>query len=337
MLDYSDRRARPGAGRRSADVARGWLRAPAAGAPAGRPRHPRRVRRLPARGHQLGAPADVRGLRQRRLLRLLTGAHASAHFDEDGPRGDALGRARRGLALVLRGPPDRVSRRLSHADHEVRARVRETRARRPGGRPGPRRVHRARGRRRRHGGADHARARRPLRAGPPAPYDAPVYTIGAVADQDPRGRPRRRRAGHRRRPGETLDVGAARPGGRREARRDPPRDARASTTAATSSRARGQADLPPGRLAHPAPGPDVDLLLLPVSAPLAEGRARPSTSVATSARRRSLAIHDKVYSDVGLSMVDAHLTRMLGEREQAFVASPTAPTSDGTVEDARQG
>jgi L-ascorbate metabolism protein UlaG (beta-lactamase superfamily) len=62
----------------------------------------------------------------------------------------------------------------------------------------------------------------------------------------------------------------------------------------------------------------VDLLLLPVSAPwlkVAEcidyGRE--------VAAPRSLAIHDKVYSDLGLAMVDAHLTRMLGERGQEFV------------------
>jgi hypothetical protein len=34
---------------------------------------------------------------------------------------------------------------------------------------------------------------------------------------------------------------------------------------------------------------------------------------------RSLAIHDKIYSDLGLGMVDAHLTRMLGERGLEFV------------------
>ncbi|MCW2712335.1 MAG: fold metallo-hydrolase, partial [Marmoricola sp.] len=35
--------------------------------------------------------------------------------------------------------------------------------------------------------------------------------------------------------------------------------------------------------------------------------------------QRSLAIHDKVYSETGLKMVDAHLSRMLGERAQTFV------------------
>ena len=35
--------------------------------------------------------------------------HASAHYERDGPRGDALRRARRGLALVLRRPAHRVS------------------------------------------------------------------------------------------------------------------------------------------------------------------------------------------------------------------------------------
>ena len=74
MLDYSaDERERVRAGG-TAISPRGRLRAPAAGASAGRRGHPRRVRRLPARGHHLGAPADVRHLRPHRLLRLLTRA-----------------------------------------------------------------------------------------------------------------------------------------------------------------------------------------------------------------------------------------------------------------------
>ncbi len=66
------------------------------------------------------------------------------------------------------------------------------------------------------------------------------------------------------------------------------------------------------------PGVEVDLLLLPVSAPwLKVGEcidfARDVGAL------RSLAIHDAVYSDVGLAMVDAHLDRMLGERAQSYV------------------
>ena len=34
---------------------------------------------------------------------------------------------------------------------------------------------------------------------------------------------------------------------------------------------------------------------------------------------RSLAIHDKVYSEIGLQLVETHLNRMLGERDQSYV------------------
>ncbi len=34
---------------------------------------------------------------------------------------------------------------------------------------------------------------------------------------------------------------------------------------------------------------------------------------------RSLAIHDKIYSEIALKMADGHLNRMLGEREQSYV------------------
>lgn len=77
------------------------------------------------------------------------------------------------------------------------------------------------------------------------------------------------------------------------------------------------------RIFHPGdsltvPEGDVDLLLLPVSAPwLKVGEC--IDFARDVGAPRSLAIHDKVYSDIGLAMVDAHLTRMLGEREQAYV------------------
>ena len=34
---------------------------------------------------------------------------------------------------------------------------------------------------------------------------------------------------------------------------------------------------------------------------------------------RSLAIHDKVYSEIGLKLAETQLNRMLGEREQSYV------------------
>ena len=63
---------------------------------------------------------------------------------------------------------------------------------------------------------------------------------------------------------------------------------------------------------------DVDLLLLPVSAPWLKV-AECIDFARDVGAPRSLAIHDKVYSDVGLAMVDGHLSRMLGERAQTFV------------------
>ena len=63
------------------------------------------------RGHGVGAPADVRRLRPHRLLRLLAPAPRERALRARGPRGDALGGVRRGLALVLRRRADRVSRR----------------------------------------------------------------------------------------------------------------------------------------------------------------------------------------------------------------------------------
>lgn len=66
------------------------------------------------------------------------------------------------------------------------------------------------------------------------------------------------------------------------------------------------------------PSVDVDLLLLPVSAPwLKIGEC--IDFARDVGAPRSLAIHDKVYSEVGLKMADAHLTRMLGERAQTYV------------------
>jgi L-ascorbate metabolism protein UlaG (beta-lactamase superfamily) len=66
------------------------------------------------------------------------------------------------------------------------------------------------------------------------------------------------------------------------------------------------------------PDDDVDLLLLPVSAPwLKMGEC--IDFARDVGAQRSLAIHDKVYSDVGLAMADAHLARMLGERAQTYL------------------
>jgi len=76
------------------------------------------------------------------------------------------------------------------------------------------------------------------------------------------------------------------------------------------------------RIYHPGdalavPPDEVDLLLLPVSAPwLKVGEC--IDFARDVAAPRSLAIHDKIYSETGLAMVDAHLGRALGQRAQTY-------------------
>jgi L-ascorbate metabolism protein UlaG (beta-lactamase superfamily) len=61
-----------------------------------------------------------------------------------------------------------------------------------------------------------------------------------------------------------------------------------------------------------------DLLMLPVSAPWLKVSECIDYAREVGARR-SLAIHDAVYSEAGLGIVDGHLTRFLGAREQEYV------------------
>lgn len=66
------------------------------------------------------------------------------------------------------------------------------------------------------------------------------------------------------------------------------------------------------------PDAAVDLLLLPVSGPWLKMSECIDFAREVGAAR-SLAIHEMVSSDIGLSMVDAHVTRMLGERSQSYL------------------
>ena len=61
-----------------------------------------------------------------------------------------------------------------------------------------------------------------------------------------------------------------------------------------------------------------DLLLLPVSAPWLKVSECIDYARDVGAAR-SLAIHDAVYSDAGLGIVDGHLNRFLSPREQEYV------------------
>jgi L-ascorbate metabolism protein UlaG (beta-lactamase superfamily) len=66
------------------------------------------------------------------------------------------------------------------------------------------------------------------------------------------------------------------------------------------------------------PEASVDLLLLPVSAPWL--RIAECIDYAREVGApRSLAIHDKVYSEAGLGIVDGHLGRFLAPTEQTYV------------------
>lgn len=66
------------------------------------------------------------------------------------------------------------------------------------------------------------------------------------------------------------------------------------------------------------PDRDVDLLLLPVSAPWLKVSECIDFARDVGAPR-SLAIHDEIYSETGLSVIEPHLSRMLGARDQAYL------------------
>ena len=66
------------------------------------------------------------------------------------------------------------------------------------------------------------------------------------------------------------------------------------------------------------PGEDVDVLFVPVSAPWM--RASEAIEFAREVRApRNLAIHDRVYSEAGLGIVDGHMNAFLPKAGQAYV------------------
>ncbi len=65
------------------------------------------------------------------------------------------------------------------------------------------------------------------------------------------------------------------------------------------------------------PGEQVDLLLLPVSAPWLKASECIDFARRTDAKA-NLAIHDMVYSEVGLGIMDAHLDRFLSANGQGY-------------------
>lgn len=84
------------------------------------------------------------------------------------------------------------------------------------------------------------------------------------------------------------------------------------------------------RVFHPGdalgvPGRPVDVLLLPVSAPWLKASEAIDFARDVGAAR-NLAIHDEVYSEAGLGIVDGHLQRFLEPHHQAY--SRLAPGTD---------
>ena len=82
-------------------------------------------------------------------------------------------------------------------------------------------------------------------------------------------------------------------------------------------------DLGGTKVYHPGdaltePGDAVDVLCCPVSAPWMKASEAIEFARAVKAPR-NLAIHDRVYSEAGLGIVDGHLNRFLAPREQEYV------------------
>jgi len=150
--------------------------------------------------------------------------------------------------------------------------------------------------------------------------DAPVFTIEAVAAQIRAAAPDVAERVTVVAPGDVVDVG---------------REASLPVTVVGAKHAVIHPELPHfdnsgyllevegARIFHPGDAltvPEVtpDLLLLPVSAPWLKVSECIDYARDVGAPR-SLAIHDAVYSEAGLGIVDGHLGRFLAPREQEYV------------------
>ncbi|WZH52044.1 MAG: MBL fold metallo-hydrolase [Nocardioides alkalitolerans] len=143
--------------------------------------------------------------------------------------------------------------------------------------------------------------------------DAPVFTIAAVARAIADAAPDISERVTVVRPGETFDVGVpVRAVGEKHAVIHPDYD--------RFDNSGYLLDLGDQRVFHPGDaltGPDepVDLLLAPVCAPWLKIGEAIDFARAVGAPR-SLAIHDRVYSDLGLGMADQHFRRLLGDDQE---------------------
>lgn len=143
--------------------------------------------------------------------------------------------------------------------------------------------------------------------------DAPVFTIAAVARAIADAAPDVAERVTVVRPGETFDVGVpVRAVGEKHAVIHPDYD--------RFDNSGYLLDLGDQRVFHPGDaltGPDepVDLLLAPGCAPWLKIGEAIDFARAVGAPR-SLAIHDRVYSDLGLGMADQHFRRLLGDDQE---------------------
>ena len=168
-----------------------------------------------------------------------------------------------------------------------------------------------------HEHADHYDVERLLRA------DAPVYTIAAVAEQVRADSPELAERLTVVAPGERLTVAGVpvEVVGERHAVIHPefPRfDNSGYVLTLGDTRV-----YHPGDALTPPPAA-VDLLLAPVSAPWLKV-SEALDFVREVGAPRSLGIHDRVYSDVALGMLDGHMAKILEGTEQEFTRIP-----DGT-------
>ena len=146
--------------------------------------------------------------------------------------------------------------------------------------------------------------------------DAAVFTIGAVAARIREEAPDVAERVTVVAPGESFDAGglAVRAVGERHAVIHPelPRFDNSGYLVTLGG----------SRLYHPGdaltgPGEDVDVLCLPVSAPWLKVSEAIDFAREVGAPR-NLAIHDRVYSEAGLGIVDGHLERFLSPAGQAY-------------------
>jgi L-ascorbate metabolism protein UlaG (beta-lactamase superfamily) len=151
--------------------------------------------------------------------------------------------------------------------------------------------------------------------------DAPVFTIDAVAKQIREGAPEVAERVTVVEPGQQLEAGLpVRVVGELHAVIHPelPRFFNSGYVISAG----------PARIYHPgdsltSPGEAVDLLCLPVSAPWL--KASEAIDFAREVKApRNLAIHDRVYSENGLAIVDGHMNRFLPQAGQEFIRVPDA-------------